>query len=328
MPNNQAQITNLEAIRNAIAAEMRDNPDIILLGEGTGERGGCFAHTKGLYQEFGAARLLDTPISENGFTGMAVGAAATGLHPIVDLMFVDFIHDAMTQLVNQAAKMHFMSNGQVRVPLLLRAAIGSAPAAAGHHSGVYYPLYMHVPGLKVVTYATPADGYGLMRSALRDQNPVIFLDHKSLFSMKGDAPDEDYLVPLGKARICREGADVTVVAASLMVHYALEAAEQLAQQYAVEVVDVRTVSPLDFDTIFTSVEKTGRLLIVDEAYPVCSMASEIAAAVAGERLYDLDAPIRRLNTLPIAHPFSPPLELATIPRTAQICASITALMKE
>lgn len=328
MPSESTQITNLEAIRNAIAVEMRGNPDIILLGEGTGERGGCFAHTKGLYQEFGPERLLDTPISENGFTGMAVGAAATGLHPIVDLMFVDFIHDAMTQLVNQAAKMHFMSNGQVRVPLVLRASIGSTAAAAGHHSGVYYPLYMHIPGLKVVTYATPADGYGLMRSALREPNPVIFLDHKGLYPLKGDAPDAEHLVPLGKANVCRVGTDITVVAASLMVHYALEAAAQVTAEYAVEVIDVRTVSPLDLNTIFASVEKTGRLLIVDEAYPICSMASEIAAAVAGERLYDLDAPIRRLNALPIAHPFSPPLELATVPRTAQIRDAIVALMKE
>ena len=328
MPNKPTQISNLEAIRNAIAVEMRLNPDIIVIGEGTGERGGCFAHTKGLFAEFGAERMLDTPISENGFTGMAIGAAATGLHPIVDLMFADFILDAMTQLVNQAAKIHFMSNGQIRVPMVLRASIGSTAAAAGQHSGVYYPLFMHIPGLKVVTYSTPADGYGLMRSALREPNPVIFLDHKGLFPVKGDAPAEDLLIPLGKARICQTGTDVTVVAASLMVQYALEAAAQLADNCAVEVIDMRTLSPLDMETVFASVEKTGRLLIVDESFPVCSMASEIAACVASERLYDLDAPIRRLNTLPIAHPFSPPLELATIPRTTQIRTAIEALMKE
>jgi 2-oxoisovalerate dehydrogenase E1 component len=321
------QISNLEAVRDAIAVEMRANPDIILLGEGTGERGGSFAHTKNLYQEFGPDRLIDTPIAELGFTGVGVGAAATGLHPIIDLMFADFLAEAMSQIVNQASKLHYISNGQTCVPMVVRAAMGSIKAAAAHHSGCLYPWFMHIPGLKVVTYSTPADGYGLMRTALREPNPVIFLDHKALFSVKGDAPDEDTIVPFGQARILREGTDVTVVATALMAHRALEAAEQI-EGVSVEVIDPRTVAPLDLATIFASVEKTGRLLIVDEAYPVCSLASEVAAAVASERLYDLDAPIRRLNPKPIPHPFTPPLEQAMLPQTAQIVEALTGLMEE
>lgn len=321
------QISNLEAVRDAIAIEMRANPNIILLGEGTAERGGSFAHTKGLYQEFGPDRLIDTPIAELGFTGIGVGAAATGLHPIIDLMFADFIAEAMSQIVNQASKLHHISNGQTCVPMVIRAAMGTIKAGAAHHSGCLYPWFMHIPGLKVVTFSNPVDGYGLMRTALREPNPVIFLDHKSLFSIKGDAPDEDTIIPFGRARICRAGTDVTVVATALMVHRALEAAEQLGG-VSVEVIDPRTVAPLDLETIFTSVEKTGRLLIVDEAYPVCSLASEVAAAVASERLYDLDAPIRRLNPKPIPHPFTPSLEQAMIPQTAQIVEAITGLMEE
>lgn len=321
------QISNLDAVRDAIAVEMRANPEIILLGEGTGERGGSFGHTKGLYQEFGPERLLDTPIAELGFTGLAIGAAAAGMHPIVDLMFADFLAETMSQIVNQAAKIHYVSNGQVCVPIVIRAAMGSIKAAAAHHSGCLYPWFMHIPGLKVVTYSNPSDGYGLMRTALRDPNPVLFLDHKALFSAKGDAPMEDTLIPFGKARICREGSDVTVVATALMVHRVLEAADKV-QGISVEIIDPRTAAPLDLETIFTSVEKTGRLLIVDEAYPVCSLGSEVAAAVAAERLYDLDAPIRRLNPRPIAHPFSPPLEQAMLPQTDQIVSAITSLREE
>ena len=321
------QITNLEAVRDAIAVEMRANPRIILLGEGTGERGGSFGHTKGLYQEFGPERLLDTPISELGFTGAGVGAAAVGMHPIVDLMFADFLAECMSQIVNQASKLHYITNGATCVPLLIRAAIGTARGAAAHHSGVLYPWFMHVPGLRVVTPSNPTDGYGLMRSALREPNPVLFLDHKSLFAVKGDAPDEETVIPLGQARVCRKGSDVTVVSVSLMVQRALEAAERV-EGISVEVIDPRTVAPLDLETIFASVEKTGRLLIVDEAYPVCSFASEVAAAVASERLYDLDAPIRRLNPKPIPHPFSPPLEEAMIPQVEDIARAVRELMEE
>src|SRR5207249_917953 len=185
------QRSDLEAVRDGIAAEMRLNPDIVLFGEGTAERGGSFAHTKGLWEEFGPERLIDTPISELGFTGAAVGAAATGLHPIVDLMFVDFAAECISQIVNQASKLHYVTNGQTCVPMVIRAAMGTIKGAAAHHSGCLYPWFMHIPGLKVVTYSNPEDGYGLMRSALREPNPVIFLDHKALFAVKGDAPDEE-----------------------------------------------------------------------------------------------------------------------------------------
>ncbi len=321
------QISNLEAVRDAIAMEMRANPDIILLGEGTGERGGSFAHTKNLYQEFGAKRLIDTPIAELGFTGLAVGAAATGLHPIVDLMFVDFAAECMSQIVNQASKLHYVSNGQSCVPMLVRAAMGTIKGAAAHHSSCLYPWFMHIPGLKVVTYSNPVDGYGLMRSALREPNPVIFLDHKTLYSVKGDAPDEETVIPFGKARVYKEGTDLTVVAVALMAQRVLEAVKQ-TPDISVEVIDPRTLVPLDLETIFASVRKTGRLLIVDEAYPVCSFASEVAAQVASECLYDLDAPVRRINPKAITHPFSPPLEQAMIPQVPQIAQAIRDLMEE
>jgi pyruvate dehydrogenase E1 component beta subunit len=211
--------------------------------------------------------------------------------------------------------------------MVVRAAMGTIRGAAAHHSSCLYPWFMHAPGLKVVTFSNPVDGYGLMRTALRDQNPVLFLDHKSLFSAKGDAPDEDTLIPFGRARIYREGRDVTVVAAALMAHRVLEAA-QMTEGISVEVIDPRTLVPLDRETIFASVEKTGRLLIVDEAFPVCSFASEMAAAVASERLYDLDAPVRCIGPKPIPHPFSPPLEQAMMPQAAQIADAIRTLMEE
>lgn len=321
-------VSNLDAVRDAIAAEMRRDPTIILLGEGTGERGGSFAHTKGLYQEFGPERLLDTPISELGFTGACVGAAATGLHPIADLMFADFLADAMTQIVNQAAKIRYVSHGQIAVPLLIRAAMGTIKAAGAHHSGILYPWFLHIPGIKVVTYSNPADGYGLMRAALREPDPVLFLDHKALFSQRGEAPDPETVVPLGKARVCREGTDLTVVAAALMARRALEAAEALAGEASVEVIDPRTLAPLDLPALLESVAKTGRLLIVDEAYPVCSLASEIAAAAADRGFWNLDAPIRRLHPVPVPHPFSPPLEQRMIPQTDDIVAAARALLKE
>lgn len=321
-------ISNLEAVRDAIAVEMRSNDRIILFGEGTGERGGSFAHTKNLWQEFGPDRVIDTPVSELGFVGASVGAAATGMHPIADMMFVDFIAEAMSQLVNQAAKLHYVSGGRVSVPMVIRASMGSVRGAAAHHSGCLYPWFMHVPGLKVVTYSNPSDGYGLMRAALRDQNPVVFLDHKALFSMKGEAPDPDLVVPMGQAAVCREGSDVTVVGVAMMVLRALEAAQMVASDISVEVIDPRSLVPLDIGAVYQSVEKTGRLLIVDEAYPVCSFASEVAALVASERLYDLDAPIRRLNVEPITHPLSPPLEEAMIPSAARIADAIRELVDQ
>jgi len=321
------QISNIDAVRDAIAVEMRLNPDIIMLGEGTGERGGSFAHTKGLYQEFGEDRMIDTPISELGFTGAGIGAAATGLRTIVDLMFADFAAEAMSQLVNQAAKLQYMSNGQFCNPMVVRMAMGTVPGASAHHSGVLYPWFMHIPGFKVVTPSCPVDGYGLMRTALRDNNPVIFLDHKSLFSAKGDAPTGDEIIPFGQARVWREGTDLTIVGVSLMVHRALAALDSLPNVSA-DVIDPRTLVPLDLETIYASVRKTGRLLIVDEAYPVCSFASELAANVATECLYDLDAPIARLHTLPISHPASRALEAIMFPTSASIAKVIQTLLEE
>ena len=329
--NRKSKIENqtcIEAVRDAIADAMRDDASIIYLGEGTGERGGSFAHTKGLYQEFGPDRMIDTPISELGFTGAAIGAAANGLHPIVDLMFIDFAAEAMSQIVNQAAKAHYLSNGKLSVPVVIRAPMGHLQGGGAHHSGCLYPWFMHIPGLKVVTYSTPDDGYGLMRSALRDPNPVLFLDHKGMFNVKGGGPYAGHFVPFGEAKIFNTGTDCTVVAVGMMAHRAREAADQLRGEISVEVVDPRTLVPLDIEAILASVAKTGRLLIVDEAYPVCSLASEIAARVAEQSLYDLDAPIRRLNTRAVTHPISPILEKAMIPQVEDIVREVRELMNE
>jgi len=320
-------ISNLDAVRDAIAVEMRLNPRIILFGEGTGERGGSFAHTKGLWQEFGPSRLIDTPVSELGFVGAAVGAAATGMHPIADMMFVDFIADAMSQLVNQAAKLHYASGGTVTVPMVVRASMGSVRGAAAHHSGCLYPWFMHIPGLKVVTYSNPADGYGLMRTALRDPNPVVFLDHKALFGVRGEAPQPDLLVPFGQAAVCREGRDVTVVAVAAMVPRALNAAETLAAEgISVEVVDPRTLVPLDMATILASVRKTKRLLTVEEGALTGGLGAEIAARVAKEAFDYLDAPIERLAGRDCPIPFSPLLEEAMYPTEEQIVATVKQML--
>jgi 2-oxoisovalerate dehydrogenase E1 component len=319
-------ITCLEAVRDAIAVEMRANPKIVLLGEGTGERGGSFGHTRDLWQEFGPKRLIDTPISELGFTGAAIGAAMTGLRPIVDLMFADFLAEAMSQIVNQAAKVNYLSNGGFSAPMVIRAPMGSLRGGGAHHSGCLYPWFMHIPGLKVVTFSTAEDGYGLMRSALNDDGPVLFMDHKALFNTKDDVSQDGHAVPLGVARVLREGTDATVVACGLMARRAVEAADSLAGRISLEVVDPRTLAPLDLETIFVSVEKTGRLLIVDESYPVCSLASEVSAAVSQHSFNSLDAPIQRLNSQPITHPIAPALEEAMIPQTSDIERAISELM--
>ncbi|MEO6436066.1 MAG: alpha-ketoacid dehydrogenase subunit beta, partial [Tepidisphaeraceae bacterium] len=305
------------------------NPGIFVLGEGIGVRGGNFGTTAGLFAKYGAERLCDTPICERGFVGLGCGAAMTGTRPIIDFMFVDFLNDAFGELINQIAKMQYMSSGRLRMPILLRGCIGVGHAAATHHSGSYYSIYSHIPGLRVVVPSTPYDAKGLFTRALRCDDPVLFLEPRELMATKGPVPVEPYEIEFGKARIAREGRDVTVVALALMVQRSLAAAELIAKDgISVEVIDPRTVSPLDTDTILASVKRTGRLLIVDEAFGPCSLGAEIAARVADAGFDDLDAPIRRLNGAFAPTPYSPPLEKAVTPQVDDIVRAIRDLIDE
>lgn len=310
----------LEAVRDGIAEEMRANSAILYFGEGTGERGGSFAHTKNLWHEFGAERLVDTPISEQGFTAAAVGASATGTRTVSDLMFADFAFETTGQIFLQAAKLRYMSNGEMSAPMVVRAGAGALRSSGPHHSGMYHPLFAHMPGLIVCVPSNPADAKGLMKTALRGADPVIMLEPKALFASKGPVPvGEDHYVPFGSARVARSGADITIVAAGQMVARALEAAELLAAQGTdVEVVDLRTIMPLDVNTVVESVKKTHRLLVVDEAWAMCGMGGEIAQTI-NELAYDeLDGPVGRLHTAPVSHPFAPVLERAMLVDAARI----------
>lgn len=322
-------MTFTAATHEALDAEMQRNPGIWVMGEGIGARGGNFATTLGLYDKYGAERLCDTPICERGFVGLGCGAAMTGTRPIIDFMFIDFINDAFGELINQIAKMQYMSSGRLRMPILLRGCGGIGHSAATHHSGLYHSIYAHIPGLRVVMPATPYDAKGLFTHALRCQDPVLFLEHRELMATRGPVPDDDYEIPFGQARVVREGTDLTVVAVSLMVQRALAAAERLAGEgISVEIVDPRTVSPLDIDSILQSVAKTGRLLVVDEAFQPCSIASEIAAQVSDRGFDDLDAPIRRLNGAFTPTPYSPTLEQVVVPQVDDVVRSIRDLLEE
>jgi 2-oxoisovalerate dehydrogenase E1 component len=284
------ELTYTEAAREGLAEEMANDPSIFVVGEGIGARGGNFNTTLGLYELYGPERLRDTPISERGFVGMCAGAAMTGSRPIVDFMFMDFILDAMGEIINQIAKMQYMSSGRLKMPLVLRGCIGVGGAAATHHSSNLYSVFAHVPGFRVVVPATPYDAKGLLKTAIQSDDPVLFLEHKSLLNTKGPVPEETYTIPFGKANISRAGTDVTVVAIALMVNKTLSLCEQLAQEgISVEVIDPRTVAPLDIDTILESVHKTGRLLIVDETFAPCGIGAEVAAQVIDLAFDDLDA---------------------------------------
>src|SRR5438874_2426811 len=271
-------------------------------------------HRLGLFDVYGPLRLCDTPICERGFVGLACGAAMTGTRPVVDFMFADFVLDSVGEIVNQIAKMQYMSSGRLKMPVLLRGCVGVGHSAATHHSGSYYSAFAHCPGLRVVVPSSPADAAGLLRHALRCNDPVLFLEHRELLTLKGPVPEGDYEIEFGKAAVVRPGSDVTVVALALMVQHTLKACEVLAQEgISVEVIDPRTVAPLDRETILASVKKTGRLLIVDEAFAPCGIGAEIAAQVTDHGFDDLDAPIRRLNGAHAPTPYSPPLEAAVVP---------------
>lgn len=327
--NATRELSFAAATLEALDQEMAVNPNIFVFGEGIGIRGGNFGTTAGLYAKYGAQRLRDTPIAERGFVGMACGAAMTGTRPVVDFMFIDFINDAFGELVNQIAKMQYMSSGRLKMPVLLRGCVGIGHAAATHHSGSYHSIYSHIPGLRVVIPSTPYDAKGLFLHALRSDDPVLFLEPRELLAAKGPVPTGPYEIEFGKARILQEGTQVTVVGIALMAQRALAAAGQLAAEgLSVEVIDPRTVSPLDTTTILRSVRKTGRLLIVDEAFAPCSLGAEIAAQIADQGFDYLDAPIRRINGAFAPTPYSPTLETAVIPALEEIVAAIKKLVYE
>jgi 2-oxoisovalerate dehydrogenase E1 component len=319
--------TWLEAVRDGLAEEMRRDKHILYLGEGTGERGGTFGHTKGLWQEFGPQRMIDTPICELGFTGAAAGASASGCRTVADVMFADFMFEAASQLIEQAAKLRYMSNGQNTVPMVVRAAWGTIKNTGPHHSGSYHPIWAHCPGLIVVIPSNPADAKGLIKTALRAHDPVIFLEPKALFPTKGPVPVGEHLVPFGVANIVRSGTDLTIVSCGSPIHRCLDAAEQLQEQrISCEIVDLRTIVPLDVDAIVASVTKTRHLLVVDEAFAMCGIGGEIAAVLMEHAFDELDAPMGRLHTDPVGHPFSPAHEDAVIVSVDRIISAAKAVM--
>ncbi len=322
------EISFVEATVEALREEMRRDPTIFYMGEGIGSRGGNFKQTKGLYDEFGAERVRDTPISELGFTAIGVGAAMAGMHPVADLMFADFIAEAMSQVVHQAAKVHYISGGRIEVPLVIRVAFGAVRSAGAHHSGSFYPWFMHAPGMKVVVPSNPADAKGLWKTALRERCPVLIFEHKGLYNQKAPVPQGEYLIPFGQAAMARAGRDATIVATGNMVHKSLQAAETLEREgISVEILDLRTLVPMDEAAILASVAKTGRLIVVDEAYETCGVGAEIAALVVAKGFDYLDAPIARVSMFQAPHPFSPPLEAALLPSTDKILAAVRAAVR-
>jgi 2-oxoisovalerate dehydrogenase E1 component len=322
-------VTFMQATHEALAGEMARDATIFVLGEGIGRRGGNFNTTAGLFDLHGAERLRDTPICERGFVGLACGAAMVGARPVVDFMFADFLLDGVGEIVNQIAKMQYMSCGRLRMPVLMRGCIGIGHAAATHHSGSYYSPFAHFPGLRIVVPSTPGDAKGLMATALKCDDPVLFLEHREVLSLKGHVPEGDYCIEFGKAAVVREGRDITVVALALMVHRVLAVCATLESEgISVELIDPRTVAPLDCGTIARSVAKTGRLLVVDESFAPCGIGAEIAAVIGEIVFDDLDAPIRRLNGIHTPTPYSPSLEAAVVPGDEAILGAIRDLHRE
>jgi len=322
------RIRFVEALREGMRQEMERDPTVFVMGEGVGPHGSCFKQTEGFCAMFGEQRSLDTPISELAIAGTAAGAAMLGMRPIADLMWIDFSMLAMDQICNQAAKLRYISNGQVRVPVVYRMTTGRSKSNAAHHSGSFYSWYVNTPGLKVVVPSTPYDAKGLIISAIRDDDPVIYLEHKLLLNMRGEVPEEPYTIPLGVAEIKRPGEDMTVVATGAMVNFALKAAETLAKEgISIEVVDPRTLMPYDGETILASVRKTGRLLVVDEGYRYCGFGSEIVAFVVENAMDALRQPPRQLTTMHTTIPFSPPMEDYVFPNPDRIAAAVRGMIQ-
>ncbi len=313
-PNGTREITFGQAIKEAIAEEMRRDERVFIMGEDVAEAGTAFKVLAGLVDEFGPERVLDTPISEAGIAGIGVGLAMTGMRPIVDIMFGDFVGLVMDQMFNQAAKTHYMSGGKLNVPLVLRTTMGATRRSAAQHSQSLHAWLSHIPGIKVVVPSTPYDAKGLMKTAIRDDNPVAIFEDKMQYAVKGSVPEEEYLIPFGKADVKREGNDISLVATSSMVYVALEAADRLQELgISAEVVDPRTTSPLDKETLIASAKKTSRAIVIDEGYNHFGTTAELAATIADGAFYYLDAPVKRMGALDVPIPFSPVLEDLTVP---------------
>ncbi len=311
----ERELTFAQAVREALAEEIRRDSRVCILGEDVAEAGTPFKVLSGLVEEFGTERVIDTPISEAGFTGVAVGAAMTGLRPVVDIMFGDFITLTMDQMVNQAAKVHYMSGGKWKVPMVMRTTLGATRRSAAQHSQSLHAWFSHVPGLKVVLPSTPYDAKGLLKTAIRDENPVVFFEDKMMHhKLKGPVPSEEYTIPFGVADVKRAGSDITIVATSSMVQVALGAATLLEEAgISAEVIDPRTTWPLDETSLIESARKTSRVIVMDEGYGRYGVTAEIAAVIAEGAFYDLDAPVKRMGAMHVPIPFSPPLEDATVP---------------
>ena len=323
----EREVSLAQAVNEALAEELRRDPTVFVLGEDVAEAGTPFKVMSGLVEEFGRERVIDSPISEAGITGLGLGAAMTGMRPVVDIMFGDFLTLVMDQLANQAAKVHYMSGGRLSAPITVRTTLGATRRSAAQHSQSLHAWPAHVPGLKVVLPATPYDAKGLLKTAIRDDNPVVFFEDKMMFAKKGPVPEREYTIPFGVVDVKREGVDLTVVATSSMVYVALEAAEHLAaESVSVEVVDPRTLVPLDRDGLVASARKTGRVLVVDEGHRSYGASAELAAVIAEGAFWDLEAPVTRLAALDVPIPFSPVLEDLTVPTTERLVETAKTLL--
>jgi pyruvate/2-oxoglutarate/acetoin dehydrogenase E1 component len=328
MSEQERIITYADAGVEALREEMRRDGSIVYIGQGIGSRGGNFRQTKGLWQEFGDHRLRDTGICELGATGVAIGAAMAGTRTIVDEVFLDFALEAITQIIQQAANISYMSNGKIKAPVLIRGAMGSVRSAGAHHSHTFYNWFANTPGLKVVLPATPYDLKGLFKSSLREPGPVVFIEHKSLYNLKGVVPEKEYTIPLGEARIIREGKDLTIVAMSRMVDLAIKAAAALEQEgISTEVIDPRTIVPLDRERITDSIKKTGKLVVIDESPSSCSFAAELLAIAVEDCFNEMQVIPKRICSLSVPNPFSPVLENLMIPSVERVVREIHAMMK-
>ena len=327
-----------QALNEALHLEMSRDKNVIIFGEdvcggtgGTGEKdawGGAFGVTKGLLSEFGPDRIMDTPITESAFVGAAVGAAMTGLRPVTEIMFVDFLGVCFDQIFNQAAKVRYMFGGKADMPMVLRASYGAGASSASQHSQALYPIFTHIPGLKVVVPSNPYDAKGLLINAIRDEDPVIFLEHKMLYDFSGEVPDEAYTVPFGEAGIIREGKDVTLISLGKMVNVCQEAADELAKEnVAASILDLRTISPLDEETILEFTEETGRVVIVDEAYPRCGVAADVSSIIVEKAFSDLKAPIKKVTPPHSPVPYAPNLEQAFLPSSQNVIDAVKEVIR-
>jgi len=317
-----------QALGEALAEEMRRDKNVVLWGIDIGPYGGANGVTKGLYEEFGPERVVDMPIAELGYVGLGVGAAATGIRPVIELQFSDWITLPSEMIINQAAKMRYMFGGVLEMPLVIRAPIGAYLSAGAQHSNSFESMFSFVPGIKIVTPSTPYNAKGLLKSAIRDNNTVLFFEHKKLYGVKGHVPEEEYTIPLGEAEIVREGSDVTVVTYAYMRQFCMEAAKQLESEgINLEIIDLRTVDPLDQETFLNSVKKTHRLVVVQETWKDCSISSEVAAIAAEKALYYLDAPVIRVTAEDVPMPFSPVLEERVLPSVDKIIDAVHQVLE-